>query len=262
MSNQYEKISISNPTHETENFKLPEDIGNPDPSSPGQQILNLAISYTGSLDATRVEHLYRAFLETPLRLHWEWRPSGEGYSANRYGVLDGSKKFGECKHFALALWGLARAPKPFGLGLTHSQVQWVNYPGALGNGFVSNHDHRFLELSKNVKRPDGNLDRLYYWENHKTVRYNSVYYDVCYGTTYDNQSNMELYVLTGIYAPEGPTKMLAEKARRVADGRYFWFKRLQPSDNVTNPHRAWLGPIDETTFEVKYASSKELRVQK
>lgn len=193
---------------------------------------------------------------------WEWRPAGSGYSANRFGVLDGSKLFGECKHFAFALWLLARAPKPFGIGLPHPQITLEIYKGESGNGFVSNHDRPCLQLSKNVKIPPGNIDRLYYWENHKAVLFNSVYFDVCYETTYANEQNMAVYTLTGGYACNIPDRpgFVAEKARRNADGRYFWFKRLEPSDNVSNPDRTWLGPIDQTTFDVKYSSAKKLNV--
>ncbi len=221
---------------------LPFDIGQPDPDSPGQKILALAVQRSGNFDATTVADLYQAFLDTPLRTAWEWRPAGSGYSANRYGVLDGTKLFGECKHFAYALWTLARAPKPFGLGLPHSQVKLEVYTGALGHGFVSPHGRRYLRLSKNVKRPPGNTDRLYYWENHKTVSFNNVYYDICYETTYVAEAAMALYTLTNVYAPPGPTQMVAEMAVRISNGRNFWFKRIQPTDNVTNPRRSWLGP--------------------
>ena len=158
MSNLYEKIINANPNLEAENLVLPPGIGNPDPSSPGQQILALALQRTGNIVATGVDDLYNAFTTTPLRVSWEW-PAGTGYSANRFGVLDGSKLFGECKHFACALWLLARAPQPFGLGLTHSQVKLEVYTGESGKGFVSNHSRRYLQLSKNVKRPPSNVER-------------------------------------------------------------------------------------------------------
>ncbi len=55
--------------------------------------------------------------------------------------------------------------------------------------------------------------------------------------------------------------MVAEQAQRISDGRFFWFKRIQPTDNCTNPRRTWLGPIDETTFETKYLRPSSLNVK-
>lgn len=261
MPDQYERISNFNPAQDAENFNLPPNIGAPDLNSPGQKILAFAGQIAGLGNQVTVADLYQAFLGTKLRPSWEWRPAGSGYSANRYGILDGTKLFGECKHFAYALWTLARVPPPFGLGLPHSQVKLETYTGALGHGFVSAHPRRFLQLSKNVKRPPGNLDRLYYWENHKTVSFNNVYYDICYETTYPAEAAMALYTLTNVYAPPGPTQMVAEMAVRISNGRNFWFKRIQPSDNVINPRRTWLGPIDETTFETKYLKPSGLNVK-
>jgi hypothetical protein len=246
MATQYELIYNENSSNLTaEHLKLPAAIGSPDASLPGQKILTLA----GGPGATFRE-LYDAFLVTPERVGWEWRPSGSGYSANRYGILDGTKLFGECLHFAYALWMLARAPKPFGLGLPHSQVQVSSYKGATGQGFVSQHGHRYLKLSKNVKRPPGNLDRLYYWENHKTVFYQNLFYDICYMTTYSQESDMAAYMLTGDYAKlELPE--LAEQASRVPDQSKFWFRRIQPSDHITNPRRSWIGPLEGKTYSKK-----------
>ena len=255
MANQYELIAnanVGNPA--AENLVLPPGIGSPDASSPGQKILTLA----GGPDATFRE-LYDAFLVTPERVGWEWRPTGQGHSANRFGIADGSKLFGECMHFAYALWMLARAPKPFGLGLPHSQVQVSTYTGETGQGFVSQHAHRYLKLSKNVKRPPGNQDRLYYWENHKTVRFQSLYYDVCYQTIYTQESDMASYMLTGRYA-QLPPPGLAEMAKRIPDGRFFWFRRIVASDHVTNPRRSWLGPIDETTFETQHKGPSAIKI--
>jgi hypothetical protein len=243
MANQYELIAsanVSNPN--AENLVLPPGIGSPDASSPGQKILTLAGG-----PGTTFQNLYQAFLNSPERVGWQWIPSGQGSGWNRSGILDGTKLTGECKHFAMALWMLARAPQPFGLGLPHSEVKDCVYKGDTGNGFVSEHHHRYLKLSKNVKRPLGNQDRLYYWENHKTVFYQSLYYDICYMTTYTQEADMASYMLTGRYAKLQQPEM-AELAVRVRDGHRFWFRRIQPGDHIENPRRNWIGPLEEKTY--------------
>jgi len=262
LSNLYEKIVNANPDYNVENLVLPKDIGNPDPDSPGQKILADALRGGGGRATTTVADLYQAFLNTPLRAEWEWRPRGSGYSANRYGILDGSKLYGECLHYAYALWLLARAPWPFGLGCTHTQVKTHSYKGEKNEGFVSNHNGVFLKLEKNVHPANGSPTHLYYWENHKTVSFNNVFYDICYGTTYNTEPLMAGYTLTGIFTDiNGPSGTLfAEKAKRN-DGLYFWFRRIQPSDGIANDKRSYIGPVDETTFDNMVSRMKGLVVK-
>jgi hypothetical protein len=264
MANQYERIKNHNPDFRVENLGLPADIGAPDALAPGQIILAAAALRAANGVPTFL-NLYQEFLETKLRAEWEWRPSGSGYSANYGGILDGTKKFGECLHFAYALCFLARAPQPFGLGMTHSEVKTDVYKGEYGEGFVSNHDQIYLQLRKNVARFGTNAEDLYYWADHKTVLYGSVYYDICYGTTYADRSLMAVYMLTGRTAEEknGANQLVlyAELAKSVAANRFFWFKRVNDTDGPVPLGCNYIAPIDETTFEKARLALKGMTVE-
>jgi hypothetical protein len=266
MAEQYKQLIEQNPNFKVENLVLPPSIGAPDADSPGQKILTAAVTKAGGRSSVTFQHVWEEFRTNDLRTGWEWRPSGSGHSANLYGILDGTKLFGECRHFANALCLLVRAPWPFGLGLPHSETHVDLYEGDINaKGFISPHDGTFLRLTKNIAPSPANNDDLYLWENHKTVFYQEVYYDVCYRTTYTSRRFMASYQLPGVeitVPAASPTNTFyAEKARRT-DGRYSWFKRITPSDNIATPGRAYVGPIDETSFERLHAAAKNVTPEK
>src|SRR5205823_2370673 len=76
-------------------------------------------------------------------------------------------------------------------------IRW--YKGEVNDqGFIAVHDGIFFGLSPNVKTPGNYGGRpLYYWGNHKVIEYASVFWDLCYRTTYASLSEMCEYSLTG-----------------------------------------------------------------
>ena len=256
------------------NYTLPDSLfGKPTEDVPGTGIMKVCSDLAGDAPMT-FDHLFEAFKDHRVRGGWTWQPAAGGWNA--YGLLDGSKKTGECKHFAQALWFLARCPAPYGLGLRNDEVgQSKSYKGANGEGFVSNHPGVFLGLSSNVRPvPGGAAAQLYYWVDHKTVKYNDRFWDPCYMALYDNESDMAAYELTGEYArtdkdeawDSGDMKTLhlqtegktAEKATR--NGRFFYFRRMSVAEQVGA--RALEGPISETLLETRRMSSAGLRIAK
>lgn len=252
-------------------YTLPPALQNkPAQDVAGVQILAVARRIAGG-DPT-FDHLFEAFKDNLVRGAWQWNPAGGGW--NSWGLLDGTKLAGECKHFAQNLWFLARCPAPYGLGLRRDQIDHSKtYAGATGEGFISNHNGTFLGLRSNVRAAAGyGGTPLYYWADHKTVKYNDRFWDPCYMVTYDAEADMAAYQLTNVYArtdvdglwdqgnmqtlglqAEGKT---AEKATR--NNRYYYFRRMAAVEQVAG--RAFEGPITETDLEVRRMRGQGLRV--
>lgn len=254
------------------NYTLPDTLkGQAAEDVPGTRILGIAQGLAGGAPVT-FEHLFDAFKDHVVRGSWSWTPAAGGW--NCHGLLDDTKKSGECKHFAQALWFLARCPAPYGLGLRNDQVdQSKSYKGENGEGFVSSHPGVVLGLSSNVRPVAGGAPTpLYYWIDHKTVKYNDRYWDPCYMLVYDRESDMAAYQLTGSYArtdvdalwdttdmktlnlqTEGKT---AEKATR--NNRFFYFRRMSAAEQLGG--RSLEGPISETELETRRMASVGLRI--
>lgn len=253
-------------------YTLPESlVDQPAEDVPGTRIMAIARGHAGTGPLT-FEHLFEAFKDHVVRGGWVWQPAAGGW--NCHGLLDDTKKSGECKHFAQALWFLARCPAPYGLGLRNDQVEHSkSYKGEHNEGFVSHHPGIFLGLSSNVRPTGAAATPLYYWIDHKTVKYNDRFWDPCYMAIYDRESDMAAYHLTGKYGrtdkdaawDPGELKTLslqtegktAEKATR--GGRFFYFRRLGTVEQVGS--RALEGPLSETDLELR-RSSGVLRMAK
>ena len=121
---------------------------------------------------------------------------GNGYSWNghvpggsAYKLLDGDIKSSECATFANAFMMLAWAPQPYGLGLPKAQLTLESYSGRATLGFVSDHPvGGVLGLQANVTG-----QHLYFWANHKVVKYQNRFYDVMYNTSYGQKEDMAIY---------------------------------------------------------------------
>ncbi|MGK4003596.1 hypothetical protein WMF31_13280 [Sorangium sp. So ce1036] len=273
MANPYQRIWEHNGRDpDKDAYTLPTDMVLPSHDDcPGRRIIARTAAHAGQ-NAMTFAHLFAAFTEARFTQHWTWQPASGGW--NTYGLLDDTKTRGECLHFAKNLWFLARAPAPWGLGLSRDQIRTSTYKGAAGEGFVSAHNGIFLNLRANVAAAQGYVGApLYCWADHKTVLYNGQYWDPCYVTQYAAEANMALYQLTGRYVrtdsdgvwdlnnrttlglqTEGKT---AEKATR--NGRYFYFRRVVPREN-RGAHISFEGPIDETRLELMRSASRGIRL--
>lgn len=273
MANPYQRIWENNQDVNTQ-LKLPQDMLGADPEdSPGRRILVRAFALA-SPNMPTFQHLYTAFIEQQFQQNWTWNPSASSGS-NAYGLLDGTKLSGECLHFAKNLWFLARAPAPYGLGISHNDVSTYKYEGATGNGFVSEHNGTFMGLRPNVTPTLGYLGApLYSWGDHKTVRWNAQLWDPCYKKIYANAAAMALYEGTNVTVrtdadsllPMGMEAMTiinqgksAEKTTRNA--RYYYFRRVALTEG-RGAHIHYEGPIDETKLELMRMSSRGLVIKK
>lgn len=137
--------------------------------------------------------LFRAFVDGYKNI-WTWNPKKTPSSGE---VLDGVQTYGQCAAFSRALHLLAVAPKPYGLGLSPTQVQVDSYKGKHNQGFISRHDKVHFNLASNVITPGGGnpptFTDLYSWENHFVVKYLGRYYDPSYDDEYTTKDEMALY---------------------------------------------------------------------
>jgi hypothetical protein len=145
---------------------------------------------------------------------WIW--DGGKTTPRSADILDGVRSLGQCAALAQAFRALATLPKPYGLGLTESQVGDPNgaagglYKGRFNNGFVAAHGDLtspgvVLGLQSNVFSVPTHAVRfspvtigsprtnLYLWENHKTVPYLGRYYDPSYGRVWDAKEQMAMF---------------------------------------------------------------------
>lgn len=269
MANPYKRIWDANPS--IDSIKLPEDmLEAPIEDCTGRQILVRAFALAGGVPT--FPHLFAAFTEVQFTRNWVWNPSSGGGS-NPYGLLDGTKLSGECLHFAKNLWFLARAPAPYGLGLARDVVTTSKYEGATGNGFVAAHNGTFLTLRPNIVAAQGYQGTpLYSWGDHKTVRWNNLFWDPCYVTTYAAEANMAVYQGTNVTVrtdddgllPTGPTGLTllnqgkaAEKA--TLNGRIFYFRQVGTHEG-RGAHIRYEGPISETKLELIRSAARGIRI--
>lgn len=259
MSNAYAQIYAHNAgVAANVAWTLPPSISpNSMPDGLGYKLLQRAGALAGLADTT-FEHLFKAFCDEQFRAGWVWKPAGGGFASGA--LLDGTKLTGECQHFALNLLTLARAPQPYGMGLVN--VEKVNYPGANDQGFVAVHNGTHMTLKSNVlPLPDQPGDRLYFWENHKVIKWNNQYWDPCYRTEpYNAVADMARYELTGEHVRTDKTGVwdsadlesynkgcTAEKA--TYKGRFFFFRR-QSASEAQETGCSLEGPISETELEI------------
>lgn len=160
------------------------------------------------------------------------RWDGGGRGGDGYSYLDGLLTSGECAMFARSLLTLARAPKPYGLGL--AGVDFLSYSGQYKEGFVSNHPAMgVMGLLPNVAGQN-----LYMWDSHKVVRYGGVLYDVMYRTTYANKEAMTVCDVMPDPITEGTDTYYPVETVGVTQGAFY----------KQDAARAWHGPSRHMPF--------------
>lgn len=157
-----------------------KSLSGPVGNLPGMRILN------SMPKPANLQQLFQAFVTY---IHhpgngytWNGRaPGGSGYK-----LLDGDVKSSECATFANGFMMLAWAPQPYGLGLSKAELGLEGYSGRARQGFVSAHPMGgVMGLQANVAG-----QQLYFWENHKVIKYQNRFYDVMYNTTYAQKEDM------------------------------------------------------------------------
>jgi hypothetical protein len=204
-----------NPMYKTQMAQATKALGPVVATLPGKKIM--------SAGPTTFKALFDAFVDyihtSGNGLTW----AGSGGGGGGTGLIDGDKTTGECAMFAKSLQVLAYAPSPYGLGVSQTDVDYVNYTGRYGNGFISNHP-----LAGLVRlRPNVANQELYLWSNHKIVSYQGTFWDPMYKTTYKTKDQMALYHIVEEIEIEGDTYFSAEATNRVGSEpglRGVWFK--------------------------------------
>jgi hypothetical protein len=193
-------------------------------SLPGIKIMN-----QNPRDLNDLFNKFVTYIHGPNGFRW----NGSAGGATGHPLLDNNKKEGECAMFARAFMILAIAPKPYGLGLNKTDFELASYSGPNKKGFVSNHPVTgVVGLMPNVTG-----QALYFWMNHKVVKYQNRYYDVMYNVTYNSLKDMTAYAVSegevtidgAVYHPTESTAVVATLGRAGT-----WFKE-QPLTRYAGP---------------------------
>ncbi|HEY1218807.1 MAG: hypothetical protein ABSE42_01470 [Bryobacteraceae bacterium] len=210
--------------------------------------------------------LFHAFCRYFRVLHpWVW--TGEAVTPGAGQILDGAAHRGQCLALARAFRALAIQSFPFGLGLSEARVQLDQYGGLNNAGFVSRHGDNtqlgtVLGLRSNVyaaPHPEGvftpvtaglHPNDLYLWENHKTIAYGGLYYDVLYGRIWDRTDQMALYNLRPpevVRVETNPatnhTVTTTYTPATNATGTLFYFRSLTEPEVIAIQRRGFQGPF-------------------
>ena len=217
---------------------------------PGARIKRSLNEVTRKGDKPRqsIELLFMVFTEQSRRFDWGWLPATACRSAK---LLDGEITGAECAAFATGMYCLARAPHPFGLGVsdgdgTGNSVKIETYTGeklaGAGPGFVSFHpSNGVLGLLPNVHTQVGAMlpgrfrNRSFYmWKDHKVVRYENHLFDPTYGCQYEALPDMaclqivDWEVLGG--AKPATLDQFDDQGPGDAEGRHLYICKDSASD--------------------------------
>jgi hypothetical protein len=227
--------------------------GNALSTSPGGRTM-LTCTQNGWNPVPRyLANIVNALHEELKRANWQWNPSQPG-GADARTVLDGTRTSGECKWLAGALRALLVAPPPYGFGLNKNDVSIVEYTGAHGDGFIAEHDVKprgWFGLQPNVYSPQyhGYLN-LYYWPNHKVVKYGHAYLDVCYNKVYQSLDAMAEAHLSPLRSSMKNGSFIGEHRSRSADPEYdgkYW-RLPSPTTGQLAPQCRLEGPYGGSLY--------------